>query len=112
MSELVATANLVSAISQLGQDLLVRPIVTDTRPWRDRCRGLQEQLDDRIASLAPGGPFLNNYSPLLLRAVDRALFFRSCGEGAAATEWDALVGHLVPRVRADAGAALDAMKET
>jgi hypothetical protein len=110
LSSLQSAADLLGAIAAAGAALLVRPLVVDIARRREEIATLRAWLD-RFDAGAAGRRYLNNFAPLLLHALDRALYFRGCGDAAMAAKFDSVVGHLIAQVRADGGAALDAMRD-
>jgi hypothetical protein len=102
--------SLLGDIVQLGLDVLCRPL-GDAGAFAARLQPLLQKLDAEIKT-APGTGqrFLNNFAPLLLVSIERALHKRRFNEGDAAA-WDGLVGFLAMQVRVDAGALLAAIKQ-
>jgi hypothetical protein len=100
---------LAGAIAEEGARLVARPLVVDFERRREEIARLRAQLDD--FGDGPGRRYVNNFAPLLLHALDRALYFRRFNDAAMAEKFDSLVGTLVAHVRGDARAALDARTE-
>ena len=96
-------------IADAGAAVLARPLVADIEERREAIARLRARLD--AAKGAAGERYLNYFAPLLLHALDRALYFRRFNDAAMAEKFDGLVGHLVAHVRADASAAFAAMRE-
>jgi hypothetical protein len=110
MSKTLAAAAILNDVAQLGADLLARPLIVDITPWRKRCEDLQARIEAEISSSAFAGRYLDNFAPLMLQAIDRALYRRHLTDEPGAVKWDSVVGSLLPHVRADAGDALDSMR--
>lgn len=101
---------LLNDIVAFAQDVLCRPTVRQSE-HRQQCETFEAQLEAAIAAGTSFNRHLDNGAPLLLTAIDRALFKRHCGDEDGAARWESLIGHLMPMVRADAGAALMASRE-
>jgi hypothetical protein len=107
LSDALAAVKLLLDITGLAEEVLGKPLATDSSERRGRCEALARQLAAALADSAAMRRQLNNFAPLLIQALDRALDCRRWNEKQAA-DWDSLVGLLLPKVRQDAAAALAA----
>ncbi len=102
-------AALLCDLADAGAALLARPLVTDIGGRREEIAQLRGRLDDFGAGT--GRRYLTRFAPLLIQALDRALYFRSVHDAAMAAKFDGVAGLLVAHAREDAAAALAAMRE-
>jgi hypothetical protein len=111
MNSTFAVVDLLGQIVALAQDVLCRP-AGDRADRRARCEELDLKLEAAIASAGGAGArFLDNFAPMLLQAIERALLKRQYGDEQGAAQWESLVGSLMPQVRADSARALDWLAE-
>ncbi len=106
----MAAASIILDCTALAEELVARP-VGDVTTRRQRCEELTQRLEAEARSTVAGGRYLDNFAPLLLQAIDRALYHRHCANEAQAVKFDAVVGHLLPHARDDAAAAMSSMSE-
>jgi hypothetical protein len=111
MSETLAAVMLLQDVADLAAQLITKPLIVDVERRRLRCEEVQQRLEAAISAGGAGVRYLDNFAPLLLHALDRALYRRQICDETGAVKWDAVVGHLLPHTRADAAAALASMKE-
>ena len=107
MSSLQAASTLLCDIADAGAALLARPLIVNVEARREQIAGLRARLDDFKGT--PGERYLNYFAPLLLTAIERALYFRYVSDETRAAKFDRLVGGLITDTRDDARAALAAM---
>ena len=104
------TAGLLGDIVAFAQDVICRPQF-DLQARRELCEALEARLESEIAASTGGSRFLDNGAPLLLTAIDRALYRRHLCDEDMAEKWDSIIGNLMPLTRADARAALESMSD-
>ncbi len=96
---------LLNDINALAQDALCRPL-GEPGERRERCEMLATRLAAAVDARGTGARFLENFAPLMVTAIDRALEHRKLRDDAGAEKWDSLIGFLIPAVRGDGCAAL------
>jgi hypothetical protein len=101
---------IINDVVAFAQQIICRPTIELTQR-RERCEELQAKLETAIGAGTSLSRFLDNGAPLLLHAIDRALFARHCLEDDRADRWDSIIGHLMPLTRRDAGDALEMSSE-
>jgi hypothetical protein len=105
-----ATTDLLNDIVALGLDTLCRP-AADFEGRRERCRSLQARLASEIKTSAGASRFLDNFAPLLLRAIERSMSQWIARDENNGARWDGLVGFLVAQARRDSGDAIAAVSD-
>jgi hypothetical protein len=90
--------------------VLARPLA-DLNGRIDHCRRLEEQLEDAVASRRLDNRYLDNFAPLLLMAIARSLMHRHFHNAKGASDFESTIGSLIPRVRDDGAAAMEAARQ-
>jgi hypothetical protein len=110
MNTTFENVDLLNRVTALAQDVICRPLA-DLGKKRERCEVLDAELEIAIAAAGPAARFLDNVAPLLLQAIDRALLKRHLNDEDGASDWESLVGALMPKVSRDTGRMIGWLKE-